>query len=99
MGESSTKISEKNVEHIAWLAKIELEEDEIKLFTKQFNSIFEYFEKINELDTDSVSPTYHALDIVNALRDDEIKPSLSIDETLKNAPIKERRYFKAPKII
>ena len=66
---------------------------------KQFNSILKYFDQINELDTTAISPTYHVLDLVNAFRDDVIKPSLPIDEALKNAAKKEHRYFKAPKII
>ncbi|MFX0094481.1 MAG: Asp-tRNA(Asn)/Glu-tRNA(Gln) amidotransferase subunit GatC [Candidatus Hodarchaeota archaeon] len=99
MDGSIKKISEREVEYIAWLAKIELEKEDIKLFTLQFNSILNYFDQINELDTTAVTPTHHVLDLVNAFRDDIIKPSLSINEALKNAPKKERRYFKAPKII
>ena len=99
MSESSKKISEKKVEHIAWLARIELTEEEKKLFTEQFNTILEYFEIINELDTEKIPPTSHVLDLTNVFREDKVMSSLATEEALKNAPKKERGFFKAPKII
>jgi len=99
MVEASRRISEKEVEHIAWLARIELTEEEKKLFTEQFNTILDYFEIISELDTENVPPTSHVVDLTNAFREDEVKPSLITDEALKNAPKKERGFIKAPKII
>lgn len=99
MGEASRKISEKEVEHTAWLARIELTEEEKRLFTEQFNTILDYFEIIKELDTEKVPPTSHVLDLTNVFREDEVTPSLSAEEVLKTAPKKERGFFKAPKII
>ena len=99
MDKISKRISEKEVEHIAWLAKIELSEEEKRLFTKQFNEILEYFRKIDELDTEKVPPTYHVLDLANVFRKDEVEPSLPKEESIRNAPKKEKTYFKAPKII
>ncbi len=99
MVEASRRISEKEVEHIAWLARIELTEEEKKLFTEQFNTILDYFEIIRELDTEDVPPTSHVVDLTNAFREDEVRPSLVAREALKNAPKKERGFIKAPKII
>jgi len=93
------RISKKEVEHIAWLARIELSEDEKGLFTGQFNDILRFFEKIDEVDTERVPPTYHVLDLVNVYREDEVSASLPIEEALKNAPKKERRFLKAPRIV
>lgn len=93
------KISVEEVEHIAWLAKIELSQDEKELFTKQFNTILEYFEVINEIDTEDIQPTTQGVEAISALREDEVSPSLSIDEALTNATYRERKFFKAPKII
>jgi len=93
------RISKKEVEHIAWLARIELSEEEKGLFTKQFNEILDYFEKIDEVETEEVPPTYHVLDLVNVYREDEVLSSLSIEEALKNAPKKEKQFLKAPRIV
>jgi aspartyl-tRNA(Asn)/glutamyl-tRNA(Gln) amidotransferase subunit C len=99
MEKVSKKISEKKVEHIAWLAKIELSEEEKKLFTEQFNSILEYFKIIDEADTTDIPPTYHAVELTNVLREDVVEPSLSRDKAIANASSIERGFFKAPKIL
>jgi aspartyl-tRNA(Asn)/glutamyl-tRNA(Gln) amidotransferase subunit C len=92
-------LTKKDVEHVAWLAHIELCEEEKELFTEQFNEILEYFKKIEEIDTETVEPTYHVLDLKNVTRKDEILPSLSTEEALKMAPRKEKKFFKAPRIV
>ncbi|MGQ9719918.1 MAG: Asp-tRNA(Asn)/Glu-tRNA(Gln) amidotransferase subunit GatC [Candidatus Jordarchaeum sp.] len=95
----SPTISKNQIEHVAWLARIELTEDEKKAFTKQLNEILNYFKKIDEIDTSDIAPTFHVLDLVNVLRDDKVKPSLSKTDALKNAPHKEDSFIKAPKIL
>lgn len=92
-------ISEKEIEHIAWLAKIQLSNEEKKLYTEQINSILEYFKIIDELNTGETPPTFNVLGLTNIFRDDVVKPSLLRGEALKNASRKERGYIKAPKII
>jgi len=92
-------LSKKEVEHIAWLAHIELSDKEKALFTEQFNEILDYFKKIDEVDTEGVEPTYHVLDLKNVSRTDETTPSLPIEEALRNAPKKEKKFIKAPRII
>lgn len=92
-------LSKKEVEHIAWLAHIELSDKEKTLFTKQFNEILDYFKKIDEVHTEGVEPTYHVLDLKNVSRTDKIKPSLPIEEALRNAPKKEKKFIKAPRIV
>lgn len=99
MGKVSKRITEKEVEHVAWLAKIELSEEEKRLFTEQFNSILEYFRVIDEADTKDVPPTYHAVELANVLREDAVEPSLSRDKALANASNREKGFFKAPKIL
>lgn len=91
-------LSKKEVEHIAWLAHIELSEQEKALFTEQFNDILEFFKKIDTVDTKGVEPTYHVLDLKNVYRKDETIPSLPAEEALKNAPKKEKKFIKAPRI-
>jgi len=92
-------LSKKEVEHIAWLAHIELSDKEKPLFTEQFNEILDYFKKIDEVDTEGVEPTYHVLDLENVSRTDETSPSLPIEEALKNAPKKDGKFIKAPRIV
>jgi len=92
-------LSKKEVEHIAWLAHIELSDQEKILFTEQFNEILDYFKKIDEVDTEGVEPTYHVLDLKNVSRTDETTPSLPREEALRNAPKKEKKFIKAPRIV
>lgn len=93
------RITREEVEHVASLAHIELTEEEKATFTEQFNNILEFFEKIDEADTENVSPTYHVLDLVDIYRKDESEGSLSTEDTLKNAPKKEDGFFKSPRIV
>ena len=61
-------LSKKEVEHVAWLAHIEISDKEKTLFTGQFNEILDYFKKIDGIDTKNVEATYHVLDINNGAR-------------------------------
>jgi aspartyl-tRNA(Asn)/glutamyl-tRNA(Gln) amidotransferase subunit C len=96
---SKKLILEKEVEHIARLAKLELSEKDKKLFTTQLNDILRYFKKIDEVDVKDVEPTYHVIETKNVLREDKPVPPLPVDQALQNAPEKERDYIKAPKIV
>ena len=92
-------LSEEEVEHVAWLAHIELAEDEKVLFTEQFNRILDFFRKIDEAETEGVPPTYHVLEIVNVWRSDEGGESLPREEILRNAPKKEKGFFRSPRMV
>ena len=91
-------LTKEEVEHIAELAKISLTEEEKDLFRGQLERILEYFRKVDELDLEGVEPTTHVLDISNVFREDVEKESLPPEEVLSNAPEKEDRYFKAPRV-
>lgn len=99
MTKVSKRITEQEVEHVAWLAKIELSEEEKKRFTEQFNSILDYFKVVDEVETDTVSPTFHPVNLADVLREDVVEPCLSREKALANAPKKEKGFFKSPKII
>ncbi len=92
-------ISRSQVEHLAWLARLELTEEEKELYTAQLNEILEYFNRLSEINTENVPPTYHVIGKVNVFREDEIQPSLQVEEALKNAPKKRNSFFEAPKIL
>ena len=95
----SQRLSKNEIEHTAWLAHIELSEKEKTLFTEQFNEILDYFKKIDDVDTTGIEPTYHVLNLKNVSRKDKTKPSLTTEEAIKNAPKKEKKFLKAPRII
>jgi len=88
-----------DVEHIAKLAKLEFTEAEKEKFTHQFNDILKYMEQLNSLDTSSVEPLSHVIELQNVFREDEVKPSIPTEKALKNAPDKTEEHFKVPKVI
>jgi aspartyl-tRNA(Asn)/glutamyl-tRNA(Gln) amidotransferase subunit C len=89
----------KDVEHIAKLAKLEFSETEKEKFTHQFNDILNYMEQLNSVDTSNVEPLAQVIELNNVFRDDVVKPSISTEEALKNAPDKTDEHFKVPKVI
>jgi aspartyl-tRNA(Asn)/glutamyl-tRNA(Gln) amidotransferase subunit C len=93
------KITKKEVEHVAKLARLELSDQEEDKLTDQLSGILTYVEKLNELDTQGVAPTSHVLDINNVMRDDVVTESLTQERALANAPDKAAGHYKVPKII
>lgn len=93
------KIDESQVRHVAKLARLDLSEEEVTEFSGQLSSIFEYIEKLNELDTESVEPLAHCLAVHNVFRKDVVKESLDTEDALANAPGRHDEYFKVPKIL
>ena len=87
------------VETIARLAKLSFTDEEKQKFVDQFNQILRYMEKLNELDTSEIEPTSIVSDSQNVMRPDEVKPWLSQDDALANAPRKNDGYFSVPKVI
>jgi aspartyl-tRNA(Asn)/glutamyl-tRNA(Gln) amidotransferase subunit C len=85
--------------HVALLARLELNDEEKELFSKQVGSIIEYVDKLNELDIDDVEPTAHVLPIKNVFREDELRASLPREKALQNAPRESDGFYRVPKII
>lgn len=92
-------ITTRDVEHVAALARLELEDEEKARITDQLNAVLAYVEKMNELDTDGVEPTTHVLKPVNVLREDEVRPSWPLESVLKNAPDEEDGQFRVPAVL
>lgn len=88
-----------DVKYVAQLARLQLTQEQIDKFQRQFKNILEYVEKLKEVNTDEVLPLSHAVSIENVFRTDEVKPSLSPEEALNNAPRKKGNFFKVPKVI
>lgn len=85
---------------VAHLARIDLTEDELKLFAGQLESIVEFIDKLKELDVSSIKPAAcHTPALKNVMRPDTIKDSLSKEAVLENAPKKLKGHFLVPKVI
>jgi aspartyl-tRNA(Asn)/glutamyl-tRNA(Gln) amidotransferase subunit C len=93
------KISEKDVEHVARLARLTLDPKELQVMTCQMDAMLGYVDKLNELDTDGIEPMAHAVPMSNAFRKDEIQPVIGIERALQNAPASGDNCFKVPKVI
>jgi aspartyl-tRNA(Asn)/glutamyl-tRNA(Gln) amidotransferase subunit C len=93
------KISAEEIERVAVLARLRLTAEEKLQLTRQLDDILEYMEKLHQLDTAQIEPFTHALDAINALRDDAVTNQPNAEELLANAPDRDGSFFKVPKII
>ena len=93
------KISLKDVEHVARLARLELSEADKERMRRELDSILSYIDKLRALDTEGVEPTAHAIPMTNVMRDDMPRPSLPQDVMLANAPERSGEFFRVPRII
>ena len=93
------KITRAEVEHVARLSRLAFEPAEIDALTGQMDQLLGYVEKLNELDTETIVPTAHAVPLENAFRADEVKSSIGLESALQNAPQSEENCFVVPKII
>jgi aspartyl-tRNA(Asn)/glutamyl-tRNA(Gln) amidotransferase subunit C len=93
------KITRGDVLHVAKLAKLHIEENNIERFTEDLNKILDHIDKLNEIDTEKVEATSHVLNITNVFRDDTVNISLNKEQALNIAPLSENDHFKVPKII
>jgi aspartyl-tRNA(Asn)/glutamyl-tRNA(Gln) amidotransferase subunit C len=92
-------ISIEDVEHVAKLARLKLDDTEKETYRHQLSDILEHARIIGEVEADNVPPTSHTLPLVNVFREDEVLPSLPVDEVTLNAPWAEGGAFKVPRII
>ena len=88
-----------DVEHVAQLARLALDADEIEQFTRELGVILEHAQQVAALDTHDVPPTAHPLPLVNVLRADELRVCLDRDEVLAMAPDTEDFRFRVPRIL
>ena len=93
------KITHEEVRYVADLARLDLGESAVEKFAGQIDEILAYIDKLNEVDTEGVDPTSHAIFLTNAFREDEPAAHLQRDRALANAPEQEDGCFVVPKII
>ena len=97
--EPMPRIQPDEVREIATLARLRLDETEVQRMAQEIDAILGYIDEIKQLDTSGVEPMTHAVPFDCPLRPDEVAPSLSVDDALKNAPRREGSFFQVPRIV
>lgn len=95
-------ITPKEVQRIAELAHLEFSADELRRLVDQFQRILDYFEQLQQVDTEGVEPTYHGLAEIpdeGVARPDQVRPSLAPEAVLDGAPNAQGGYFRVPRVI
>lgn len=92
-------ISEAQVRHIAKLARLELSDDEVRLFAGQLGEILDYVRQLETAPTEGVEPLAHPVPVSNVLREDTPGPTLDNEQALTNAPQREGPFFRVPKVL
>ena len=93
------KITCEEVQHVAKLARLELSAAEVERMTGQLDAILSYVAKLDELDTSGVAITTHTQNVVNAFREDDVRPSLPRERALANGPDQNDEAFVVPRVI
>jgi aspartyl-tRNA(Asn)/glutamyl-tRNA(Gln) amidotransferase subunit C len=88
-----------DVKYVAHLARLALSPEEEQKLSTQLGNILGYIEKLKEVDVSGVEPTAHAFPLVNVTRPDEVRPSMSQEDALRNAPAQANGLFMVPKIV
>lgn len=94
-----SRITLKEVKHVANLARLAITEEEAERFQEQLDAIIGFAEQLNELDTEAIEPTSHVLDMKNVMREDVPEKGLPREEILKNVPEHQDGYIKVPSIL
>jgi len=95
----SGSITRDEVAHLARLARLALDDDELDRFGPQLDVILTSISRIGDLDTADVPPTSHALPLTNVTRPDEVRPGLTQKQALSGAPASEDGRFRVPRIL
>lgn len=93
------KITLENVEYVAALAQLQLDDETKQRLQKEMGDILNYMEKLDELDTNDVQPMMHVLSMTNVFREDVVGESLNEQAVFKNAPDAQDGYFLVPRIL
>jgi aspartyl-tRNA(Asn)/glutamyl-tRNA(Gln) amidotransferase subunit C len=96
---TGSRIRPEEVREIATLSRLRLTDEEVANLTQDLDSILGYVAELSTLDTTSVEPMTHAVPFDCPLRVDEVRPSLTLEEALSNAPRREASFFQVPRIV
>ena len=92
-------LSPQEVDHIAMLARLELSSEERARAAAKLSQILDHFEQLKQLDTENIEPSSHVLPQFNVLRRDEIRPGLTREAALANAPEHAAGMFQVPRVV
>lgn len=92
-------LNSKDVEKIAWLARLSLDAKDIPDYVQDLSSILSLVERMNSVDTHDITPLAHPLDLEARLRNDEVMETNQRDHFQKNAPAVEEGYYLVPRVI
>jgi aspartyl-tRNA(Asn)/glutamyl-tRNA(Gln) amidotransferase subunit C len=92
-------IDANTVRRIGTLSRLELSDDDIATLQPQMAEVLDFFDKLQQLDTDAVEPMAHAVELTNVLAEDIPRESLPVDAALANAPDRDRNYYKVNKVL
>jgi aspartyl-tRNA(Asn)/glutamyl-tRNA(Gln) amidotransferase subunit C len=93
------KTSELDVGYVSKLARLNLSDEETKLFQKQLADVLKYAEKLREVDVSHIESAAHAVPMFNVFREDEPGPCFTAEEALANAPQKANQLFVVTKVV
>ena len=93
------KISLTEVEHVARLARLDLDAAEKERMRRQLDQILTYIDTLRQVNTTGVPPTAHVLPLVNVMREDEVRPSYPVEAMLQNAPRTAGDLIRVPRIL
>jgi aspartyl-tRNA(Asn)/glutamyl-tRNA(Gln) amidotransferase subunit C len=94
-----SRITPDDVRHVARLARLDITDEEVELFTGQLEAVLQHAQDVEALDVADVPPTAHPLPLANVFRDDEPRPGLDRDEVLAMAPDAADGRFRVPRIL
>ena len=93
------RLTIEEVRHVAVLARVGMTDQEAEKMRDQLSHILDQFEVLKQVDTEGVEPTGHFADLESVMRDDEVTPSRSMEEVLKNAPQRERDFIRVRAVL
>jgi aspartyl-tRNA(Asn)/glutamyl-tRNA(Gln) amidotransferase subunit C len=92
-------ISRQDIEKVALLARLQLDESELESMTEQLAQVVAYVDLLAEVKTDGVEPMAHAVEVTNVFDDDVVRPSLPRAAALANAPHRDERGYLVPAVL
>ena len=92
-------ITRADVQHVANLARLHLDDDELDRMQAQLSKILDAIETLRDVDTSQVGPTASVIQLENVMRDDEVRPGLERDAALANAPLRDDPYLRVPTVL
>ena len=91
-------ITKETVSHLAKLSRLRFSETELETFTHDLGDIFNYATLLNQVDTETISPSSHAIPLQNVMKPDTVE-TYDSDKIMQNAPVEENHSFKVPRIL